>query len=131
MSHIDSVKAMYVSFGQGDVPGILARLSPEIEWEYDWFGPALKWYQPRRGRAEVVKFFEALTDFDFVRFEPMAFLTNDDMVMVPIQIELIHKATGRRVRDFEAHLWTFGADGLVSRFRHLVDSAQYVAIAGA
>lgn len=131
MSHIDSVKAIYAAFGQGDVPGILARLSPDIEWEYDWFGPSLKWFEPRRGRADVVKFFEALADFEVARFEPTAFLAGDGMVAVPIQLEFVHKATRRRIRDFEAHLWTFGTDGLVSRFRHLVDSAQYAAVQAA
>ncbi|WP_342361547.1 nuclear transport factor 2 family protein [Terrarubrum flagellatum] len=128
MGHIDSVKAMYAAFGQGDIPAILSRLSPDVEWEYDWQGPTLRWYEPRRGRAEVVKFFETLADFDFVRFEPQAFLAGEDMIAVPIQIELVHKATGRRVRDCEAHLWTFGADGLVTRFRHLVDTRQYAAL---
>ena len=31
----------------------------------------------------------------------------------------------KRIRDLEAHLWTFGADGLVRRIRHLIDSHQF------
>ena len=48
------------------------------------------------------------------------------MVEVPIHIELKVKATGKFIRDFEAHIWTFDDDGLVRRFRHLVDTQQYV-----
>lgn len=128
MDHVASVKAMYASFGQGDIPAILAWLSPAVEWEYAWEGAPLRWYQPRRGREEVVKFFETLADFEFIQFEPRAFLTDGSTVAVPIAIELVHKASGRRIRDLEAHLWTFGADGLVARFRHLVDTRQYAAL---
>jgi ketosteroid isomerase-like protein len=123
--NVDAVKAIYESFGRGDIPGILARLSPQVEWEHDWGGTPLKWYQPRRGRAEVVKFFEALADFDFLRFEPVAFLEGGNMVAVPVRLEVRVKATGREIRDLEAHLWTFGDEGLVSRFRHLVDTQQF------
>jgi hypothetical protein len=37
------------------------------------------------------------------------------------------KATGEAVRDEELHLWTFGPDGKVSSFHHVVDTAQHVA----
>ena len=125
-----AVNAMYECFGRGDIPGILEHLRPDVEWEHDWGGPTLKWYQPRRGRAEVPKFFEALADFEFVRFEPFAFLEGGDMVAVPVHIELIVKANGKRIRDLEMHLWTFDSDGRVSRFRHLVDTHQHALATG-
>lgn len=123
--NIATVQAIYDAFGRGDVAGILGRLAPDVEWEHDWGAAPLKWYQPRRGRDEVVKFFETLADFEFLRFEPIAFLEGGNMVAVPIHLELRVKANGRLIRDLEAHLWTFGDDGLVSRMRHLVDSHQF------
>jgi ketosteroid isomerase-like protein len=91
----------------------------------------LKWYRPRRGRDEVPGFFEAVfADFEFVRFEPIAFLEGGSMVAVPIHLELLVKANGKRIRDLEAHLWTFGADGLVTRMRHLLDSHQFALATG-
>jgi hypothetical protein len=124
--HVDAVKAIYESFGKGDIAAIMARLDPEVEWEYDWGSPPLKWYTPRRGRDQVPGFFESLADFEFIRFEPIAFLGGDGMVAVPIRLELVVKKNGKRIRDLEAHLWTFGANGLVTRFRHLLDSHQWV-----
>lgn len=121
----DTVKAIYDCFGRGDVSGILARLAPDVEWEHDWGGPALKWYPPRRGRDGVVQFFATLADFEFLRFEPSAFLEGGNMVAVPIHLELRVKANGKVIRDLEMHLWTFGDRGFVSRFRHLVDSHQF------
>ena len=42
------------------------------------------------------------------------------------QFEGVVKATGRRIRDLEMHLWTFAPDGKVARFRHVVDTHQHV-----
>lgn len=121
----DTVKAIYESFGKGDVEAIVARLSPDVEWEHDWGGESLRWYRIRRGRDAVPEFFASLADFEFVRFEPFAFLEGDNMVAVPVHLELVYKANGKRIRDLEMHLWTFGPDGLVARFRHLVDTHQF------
>jgi len=121
----DSVKAIYESFGKGDVPAILARLSPDVAWEHDWGGENLKWFEPRKSRDAVPGFFASLADFDFVRFEPYAFLEGENMVAVPVRLELVVKATGKPIRDLEMHLWSFGADGLVTGFRHFVDTQQW------
>ena len=87
-------------------------------------------YAPRNGREAVVGFFEALVDFDFLRFEPVAFLEGDDMVAVPIHLGLRHKASGREMHDLEVHLWTFGRDGLVKRLRHILDTRQFAMMVG-
>ena len=123
--NVETVKALYACFGRGDIPGILERLDPAIEWEYDWGAEPIPIFSPRRGREAVVGFFEALADFDFLKFEPVAFLEGGDMVAAPIRSELRHKGTGREFRDLEMHLWTFRPDGLVSRFRHMVDTRQF------
>jgi ketosteroid isomerase-like protein len=124
--NVDTVKAIYACFAKGDIPGILERLDPNVEWEHDWSSTTMKWYTPRRGRAEVPKFFEAIAaDFEFLRFEPVAFLEGGNMVAVPIHLELRVKANGKRIRDLEAHLWTFGDNGLATRIRHLIDTHQF------
>jgi ketosteroid isomerase-like protein len=123
-TYSDTVKAIYDCFSRGDIAGVLARLHPDVEWEYDWGGPTLAMYAPRHGREAVAGFFQALAEFEFVRFEPVAFLEGGDMIGVPFQVELIYKPNGRRYRDLEMHLWTFGADGLARRFRHLADTQQ-------
>ena len=128
--NVDTVKELYECFGRGDVPGILERLDPDVEWEHDWGGEPLPIYATRRGREAAVGFFEALGEFDFLRFEPAGFLEGGDMVAVPIHAELRHKSSGRGFRDLEMHLWTFGADGLVRRFRHMGDTHQFAKMAG-
>lgn len=121
----DAVKAIYESFGKGDIPAILARLAPDVAWEHDWGGENLRWFEPRRSRDAVPAFFASLADFEFVRFEPFAFLEGDNMVAVPVRLELVYRANGNRIRDLEMHLWTFRPDGQISGFRHLVDTHQW------
>jgi ketosteroid isomerase-like protein len=126
----DAVKELYACFGRGDRPGILERLDPDVEWEHDWGGEPLPLYVPRRGRAAVAEFFEALAPYEFLRFEPVAFLEGGDMVAVPILLGLRHKASGREMHDLEVHLWTLGPDGLVRRLRHILDTRQFAQMAG-
>jgi ketosteroid isomerase-like protein len=129
--NIETVKEMYACFGRGDVPGILERLAPDVEWEHDWGMEPLPLYRERRGREAVAGFFEELGQFEFLRFEPVAFLEGGDMVAVPIRLELRHRESGRVLRDLEAHLWTFRPDGLVARVRHLIDTRQFAWLIGA
>jgi uncharacterized protein len=121
----DAVKAIYESFGTGDIAAILARLAPDVAWEHDWGGESLKWFEHRQSRDAVPAFFASLADFEFVRFEPFAFLEGDNMVAVPVRLELVYRANGRRIRDLEIHLWTFEPDGQISGFRHFVDTLQW------
>ena len=123
--HVQTVQAIYGAFGKGDVDGILAHLDPGVRWDADWGMTPPPLYAPRVGRDEVPKFFAALADYDFVRFEPQAFLTGGDWVAVPIQFELRHKASGRVAADLEVHLWRFGPDGKVVWFRHLLDGRLF------
>ena len=126
---ITIVSNIYAAFGRGDVPGILAQLAEDVEWEY---GPAstdtgLPWLQPRRTRAAVGEFFGVLgRELEVRRFAPTQLLENGQTVVALIDIELLVKRTGRTIREFdEVHLWHFGADGRVARFRHAVDTLQH------
>lgn len=132
MSNIETVQAIYASFGAGDIPAILAQFSEDVEWEYGQGPTDVPWLQPRKGRAAVGGFFEALGALEFHKFELTKLLQGDDVVAALIDIEFTVKLTGRRVaeRD-EIHLWHFGADGKVTRFRHGADThAHYVAYHG-
>ncbi len=125
-TNTETVQAMYQAFGQGDVSAILARLSPDVEWEHDAVDHGVPWLQPRRGRDRVEGFFRELDNLDFRRFQPLSILASADQVVAVIAVELVGKATGKAVRDLEMHLWTFDADGMVVRFRHFVDTHQHL-----
>ncbi len=133
MSNLETVQRIYQAFGRGDVPAMLGELAETIEWEHDAasFGEyGVPWLHPGRGRKHVAGFLEALTALEFHAFTPVSLLAGDNQVVAIISLEATVKATGKRFTEYEAHLWTFGADGLVSRFRHFVDTAKHIRAAG-
>ena len=126
MSHLKTVQSIYEAFGKGDVPTILGHLAENVEWEYGIVSTNVPWLQPRRGRTEVTKFFQALADFEIQKFEPKTFLENGDVVVVLLDLEGTVRSTKLRVvEEDEVHIWHFDAKGKVSRFRHRADTFQH------
>ncbi|MEZ5100359.1 MAG: nuclear transport factor 2 family protein [Thermoleophilia bacterium] len=124
--HIETVQAIYGAFARGDVPGILAHLADDVAWDQDTPSWGLPWYEPRAGRDQVPAFFEALlANVELARFEPRNLLAGGDQVAAVISISVVVK--GRQVDDLELHLWTFGDDGKVTRFAHVLDRHAQVA----
>lgn len=132
--HIETVQAIYQAFGKGDVPAILARLSPEVEWDvWDSHGAQRAGYDlliPRRGREAVGEFFRVLGGQQFHEFRVLDMLAGERQVAAELAVDFTYTATGRRIRDEEIHLWRFGADGLVTRYRHYIDTAKHLSAAG-
>ena len=128
MSNLETVQTIYAAFGRGDIPTILAHLDERIEWEHDaegWEAYGVPWLRPGTGTRHVVGFFEALTALEFLAFTPVSMLANERQVAAVISMEIASKATGARFREYEMHLWTFGEDGKVSRFRHFADTVKH------
>jgi ketosteroid isomerase-like protein len=124
-ANIDTVRAIYAAFAQGDVPAILGHFAADIEWEHDWPDCEVPWMKPRRGRAQVAEYFTALQALEIEHFEPLNFLAGGNQVAVPARIAATVRASGRPIRDLELHLWTFDDEGRVSRFRHFGDTRQH------
>lgn len=124
-SNIPTVQAIYRAFGAGDVPAILSHLDPEVEWEHDWGIEPLPIFAARKGRDAVPAFFEGLSAIDIWRFEPVNLLEGGNQVVAVIRLGATARKSGIAVNDLEAHLWTFGADGRVTGFRHLCDTRQF------
>lgn len=123
MGYTAKVQEIYQAFGKGDVPSILASLADDIDWDYGHGSTDVPWIQPRRGPEAVVGFFEALAAVDFQKFAPKEFLEAGNTVVALIEVEFTIKATGKRVtEEDEVHIWRFGPDGKVARFKHLVDT---------
>ncbi|MFZ5594035.1 MAG: nuclear transport factor 2 family protein [Pseudomonadota bacterium] len=127
MANVKQVQEMYAAFGRGDVPAILAVLAEDVEWEYGVNSTGVPWLQPRRGRAEVKKFFEALAAVEISKFQPRTFLETGNIVITLIDLEATVKASGRKViEEDEVHIWRFDDQGRVIRFRHRVDTHQHL-----
>jgi uncharacterized protein len=123
----ETVQEIYAAFGRGDVPAILERLAPDVEWEYDASPTEVPWLQPRQGRAGAAEFFASLENLEFHRFELKMLLEEGATVMALLDAEATVRKTGLRFHELdEIHLWHFGDDGLVARFRHRVDTLRHL-----
>ena len=134
--NVQTVQEIYAAFGRGDIPAILERLADDVRWEHcpDGSGAqrhGVPWLAERTGRDAVGGFFEALGALDIHAFAPRSFLAGADEVAAVIDIDLTVRATGERLRDVEVHLWSFGAHGEITEFRHVVDTVKHVEAATA
>ena len=125
--NLETVQGLYAAFGAGDVPAILAELSPEVSWDEAYAGTGVPLFVPRRGPDEVQGFFEALSALEFRRFEVTNLLEGGNQVVAVVSLDIVVKATGKGVADEELHLWTFGEDGKVTAFRHFADTERMAA----
>ena len=128
MNNLQTVREMYAAFGAGDLPTILSKLADDVEWDAD-AKSSVPLIQPRHGRGGAGEFFASMAAVDFTKFAPTEFLANDNIVIALIDVEFTVKATGKKVSQLdEVHIWRFNSDGLVTNFRHRVDShAQHLA----
>ena len=131
---IQNVQSIYQAFGAGNVPAILEALDRDVQWdvwrEHSAQRAGTPHLQPRRGPDEVMAFFQVLSGLTFHEFKVLGGSGDERQVAAEIDIDFSVGATGRRVRDEELHLWTFGADGKVTRFRHYVDTAKHAWVHG-
>ena len=120
-ANVRVVEGMFSSLQRGDVPGVLDRLSDDIEWRIA--GPAeLPYAGIHRGREEVSKFFQTFGQAaEFEVFEPREYLAKGDKVVVLGHERQRIKATGRVVETDWAMVFTL-RDGRITRFRNYVDS---------
>ena len=126
--HIATVQSIYQAFGSGNIPAILERLSPDVRWEEWADNQAQRGGVPtlaaRRGPDEVMAFFQAVGSLQLHNLEVLDIVGGERQVVAEVVIDFTVPATGRRCRDEELHLWTFGGDGKVQRLRHYTDTAK-------
>lgn len=133
MGNIEAVQAIYQAFASGDVPGILSHLAEDVDWE-SWTdnrnqAAGVPWFERRRGPADVAKFFEIIGGWQVNDFRILSLLDGGNQVAADVEVDFT-LPSGQRLADEEMHLWTFGDDGSVVRFRHYVDTAKHIGAAG-
>ena len=125
--HVQAVQAIYEAFGRGDIDAILERLAPDIAWESWEDNHATRgevaYLVPKHDREGVRAFFGEVAKIGIRDFQVLDFLASERQVVAEVHIET------PLFTDEELHLWTFGEDGLVHRFRHYVDTAKHLAAA--
>jgi ketosteroid isomerase-like protein len=134
-SNLETAQQIHAAFGRGDVPAILAHMADDVAWE-SWTDNTAQqrgvpWLAPRSGKDGVAAFFQLIGTKTQVRdFQVLSFSAGEHTVAVEFVIELHYPETGRTARDEEMHLWTFNAQGKVTRLRHYTDTAKHLHTAG-
>lgn len=127
MTNAEVVQAAYAAFAKGDVPGMLTYIDGDVKWEFS--GPAdIPWSGSFRGHDGVMQFFSSLTDeMDFLQFQPYAFVSDGNRVIVLGREILRHKQTGQELPTEWAQAFTV-VNEKITAFREYTDTAATAAV---
>ena len=125
--NVQVVKDAYAAFMRGDINGVLALVTDNVDWHaVKGAEGAAPHAGARKGRAAVADFFAKLgASTDFSSFEPREFIAQGDQVAVIGDYSATVKGTGRSVTSDWVMVFTV-KDGRIARFREWTDSAQLV-----
>lgn len=120
-ANVRVVEGMFSALRRGDIPGVLDRLSDDIEWRIA--APSeLPYAGIHRGRDEVSKFFQTFGQAsEFEEFEPREYLAKGDKVVVLGHERQRIKASGQVIETDWAMVFAL-RNGRITRFRNFVDS---------
>jgi ketosteroid isomerase-like protein len=123
-TNIEIVQEAYGAFGKGDIPGVIALLTPDVHWEsvgnpVDF--PALG---PKQGTAAVEAQFKLLgTLLSFQSFEPKQFFASGpDTVFVLGHYDRTVIKTGKTANSDFVHVFVI-RDGKIASYREFQDTA--------
>lgn len=123
--NVEIVQGMYDAFATGDVPAVLAKMSPDIVWN-EAESNALADGNPYIGPDAVVEGVFARLGQEWESFtltDQSLYAVGEDMVLVTGRYRGKHAATGKMIDAQHVHLWWF-EDGMATRFQQYVDTKQ-------
>lgn len=125
--HLATVNAAYEAFGAGDIPRVLSQFDAEVEWDNQ--GPAeVDYFGVHKGHAGAMDVFTFLgTKLNITAFEPHTFIADDERVVVLVRVAATATDTGRSYDEETVHVFDFGPDGRITRFRDFQDTAAVAA----
>jgi ketosteroid isomerase-like protein len=122
--NVETVEAAYAAFGRGDIPGVLAALSEDVEWHVPEIVPQ---GMDTVGKDGVTEFFGRVASrWDGLSVEIDNIVASGDRVIALGRAagDLAGTRTGYRF----VHAWTM-QDGLCTCFDEYVDPAREVVAA--
>jgi ketosteroid isomerase-like protein len=118
------VQDAYAAFGKGDIPGVLALMSDDVDWHgVIGVGPDVPMRGPRRGHTGVGEFFQQVSEVvNFTKFEQREFVAQGDKVVVLGDYEGTNKKTGRSFVSDNVMVFTV-RNGKIVAFREYMDAS--------
>jgi hypothetical protein len=129
---VQLVKSGYAAFGRGDIAGLLALLTEDVEWNSP--GTGLPLAGTYLGREGVANFFHKLAaEAEILDFQPREFVADGDRVLVVGWQRGKIRATNRPYETDWVMSFTI-RDGQIAIFREYADTKAladaYAAAAG-
>jgi len=116
-----TIKAIYASFAQGDLPAVLEKFDPGIAWiEATGFpGVGGRHVGPDAVRAVLM---QVTREWDGLSVAPREYVGAGDRIVVLGETTGIYRATGKSFASQFAHAWRL-RDGKVVEWRAHIDTA--------
>lgn len=113
-NNLATVQEIYTCFAQGDVPGILAKLSNNVTWFNAADPKATPFGGSFQGKEGVVRFFTALgTTTQTTHFVPNNFRTEGNKVSNEVVHDGFALGTNKPFSVSATFVWTFNDQGEV------------------
>jgi len=125
-ANVQILRDAYAAFAAGDVPSVLAVMSPDIVWnEAENFPYADR--NPYVGPDAVVQgvFARLGEEWDFWSLEIEHLLDAGDNVVALGRYKARHSETGKDLNAQFAHIWWLEG-GKITRFQQYADTAQAI-----
>lgn len=122
-SNLDIVKGVYAAFSVGDIPAVLAAMSPGIVWNEAENNLPLAEGNPYVGPQAVLEgvFMRLGEEFDGFTVVPERYIADGDSVVMCGRYAATAKATGLPVNPQVVHVWGF-EEGKVAAFQQHSDT---------
>jgi uncharacterized protein len=128
--NVELVRSIYDAFAAGDVPGVVARMSPDIVWNEAEGFPYADGNPYRGPEAILTGIFARLgSEWDGFAALPEEFLDADDIIVVLGRYRGTYKATGRSMDAQLVHVWRI-EDGKAAAFQQYTDTLQAARVTG-
>ena len=121
---VELVRSMYSAFATGNIPAVVAKMDPEIEWnEAENFPYADK--NPYIGPEAVVEgvFARLVDDWNGWTLDIDEYLDAGDAAVVTGRYRATHAQTGNKINAQFTHVWKV-REGKAISFQQYVDTAQ-------
>jgi ketosteroid isomerase-like protein len=126
--NVATIRNLYEAFGRGDIPYILDRLDPDVEWRIPVTVPFSKGLH--RGPQEVAEFFAGIAEYIAEPgVEAQEFLAAGDRVVALLRFRGRGKESGLPFDAPEAHIWRL-SEGKVIEEQTYGDTAAIVQALG-